>query len=327
MTFDQRVQALASLRLTDRQTRFLVTVALHSGYCLRRQYLAFAGVRYGKNVRDFLDGLVRRGLALRFTYRLDRGHVYHVHARALYRALQQEDNRNRRVASPALIARKLMLLDAVLSEPDAAWYATEADKVDLFTSRYGVEPADLPQHPFETDDEGRPHPRYFVRKLPIYLAGDPVVPHFVYLASDTSTEAFAQFLRDHRPLLGRLPGWAVVIVKPAHVPDLPDHATVFWQVLRGEPGACDPHLGRLFAIQRLVEEGHLSQVSVADLHRYREARHLLTPRRMRRLYAAWLADGDAGVASPAVGSAGVGALLIRTLPHAYEQFGSMAGVA
>jgi len=42
MTLDDRVHALASLGLTPRQTRFLVTAALHSGYCLRRQYLAFA---------------------------------------------------------------------------------------------------------------------------------------------------------------------------------------------------------------------------------------------------------------------------------------------
>ena len=74
MTFDERVAALAPLGFTPRQTRFLVTAALHSGYCLRRQYLAFAGVRYGKNVRDFLEALVRRQLAHRFRYKPNRGH-------------------------------------------------------------------------------------------------------------------------------------------------------------------------------------------------------------------------------------------------------------
>ena len=63
MTFDERVAALTPLGFTPRQTRFLVTAAPHSGYCLRRQYLAFAGVRYGKNVCDFLEALVRRRLA------------------------------------------------------------------------------------------------------------------------------------------------------------------------------------------------------------------------------------------------------------------------
>ena len=96
MTFDERVAALAPLGFTSRQTRFLVMAALHSGYCLRRQYLAFAGVRYGKNVRDFLEALVRRQLAQRFQYQPNRGHVYHLHAKSLYRALAQPENRNRR---------------------------------------------------------------------------------------------------------------------------------------------------------------------------------------------------------------------------------------
>ena len=65
MTFDERVRALESFRFTPRQARFLVTVALHGGYCLRRQYTAFAGVQYGRVVREFLDGLVTRRLASR----------------------------------------------------------------------------------------------------------------------------------------------------------------------------------------------------------------------------------------------------------------------
>jgi hypothetical protein len=36
-TIDARVRALDPWRLTPRQARFVVTVALHSGYCLRRQ--------------------------------------------------------------------------------------------------------------------------------------------------------------------------------------------------------------------------------------------------------------------------------------------------
>ncbi len=111
MTFDERVTALAPLGFTPRQTRFLVTAALLSGYCMRRHYLTFAGVRHGKNVRDFFETLVRRQLAQRLRYRPNRGQIYHLHATALYRALAQRDNRNRRQASPALIARKLMILD------------------------------------------------------------------------------------------------------------------------------------------------------------------------------------------------------------------------
>ena len=154
MTFDERVAALAPLGFTPRQTRFLVTAALHSGYCLRRQYLAFAGIRYGKNVCDFLEALVRRHLARRFRYQSNRGHIYHLQAKALYRALAQLDNRNRRHVSPAVIARKLMLLDAVLTVPDAEWYATEEDKVALFTGERGIPLRDLPQRVYTPTHRG-----------------------------------------------------------------------------------------------------------------------------------------------------------------------------
>ena len=105
MTFGDRVAALEPLGFSERQTEFLVTVALHSGFCLRRHYMAFAGLKYGAGVRDFLDRLVTRGLARRSQFRADRGHVYHLHHAHIYAAINQDDNRNRRRTSPALIAR------------------------------------------------------------------------------------------------------------------------------------------------------------------------------------------------------------------------------
>jgi hypothetical protein len=44
-----------------------------------------------------------------------------------------------------VIARKLMLLDYVLSVPEASWYATEDDKVVVCTRHLGVALADLPR--------------------------------------------------------------------------------------------------------------------------------------------------------------------------------------
>jgi hypothetical protein len=36
-------------RFTERQARFLVTVMLHAGVCVPRQYASFAGVAYHAN--------------------------------------------------------------------------------------------------------------------------------------------------------------------------------------------------------------------------------------------------------------------------------------
>jgi hypothetical protein len=335
MTFDERVVALAPFGFTPRQTRFLVTAALHSGYCLRRQYLAFAGVRYGKNVRDFLEALVRRQLAHRFRYQPNRGHVYHLHAKALYRALAQPDNRNRRQVSPAVIARKLMLLDAVLTVPDAEWYATEEDKVALFTRERGIPLADLPQRVYApTHRRGPTTTRYFMHKLPVYLAPDRAVVHFVYLVNDDSGHGLAQFLHDHVRLFSALPAWSVVAVCPRGLHGLPACRTVFdrfavttWRPVTAE-GLDDVRW--FFATRQLVEGGDLRSLSVADLNRFRDARPRFASAQMEALYGAWLARGerafDRGNGRAQEMPAPADQFLLRELPSTYSQFGSFPGV-
>ena len=59
MTFDDRVRALEPLGFSERQTRFLVTVALHSGFCLRRHYMAFAGLNTAPGSDTFSTGSSR----------------------------------------------------------------------------------------------------------------------------------------------------------------------------------------------------------------------------------------------------------------------------
>lgn len=329
MTFEERVAALQPLGFTPRQTRFLVHVALHSGYCLRRQYTTFAAVRYGKNVRDFLDGLVARGLALRFTYRSDRGHVYHVHARSLYRAIGQEDNRNRRHASPALIARKLMLLDFVLSLPAVDWYATEEDKVSLFITRFDVPLVDLPRRVYEAaGQQGDRTIRYFIDKLPIYVDGDPPTVHFVYLATGGNAQAFEHFLRDHARLFGRLSAWSVVCVHPGDVTsELPLEAVFRRSVMEPCGLLSRPDMEQYFSAKRAVERDDFAHLSVEDLGRFRAARRRFETAELERLYLAWLERGSEALDDIPAANRSTGLLSFHVLPHAYEQFGSLAGVA
>lgn len=63
LSFDDRVKDVADLGLPDRQARFLVTVMLHAGVCVPRQYARFAGTAYGHTVNDFFDKIVLRGYA------------------------------------------------------------------------------------------------------------------------------------------------------------------------------------------------------------------------------------------------------------------------
>jgi hypothetical protein len=338
MTFEERVRALTPFGFSDRQTRFLVTVALHSGFCLRRHYAVFAGLQYGQGIRDFLDRLVRRRLASCVTFRRDRGLVYHVHASTLYEAIGQDDNRNRRATSPALIARKLMLLDYVLGAPLTEWYATEQDKVALFTRRFGLRLADLPHRLYRAQPPGAESTtRYFIHKLPIAVTGDPAVVSFVHLVTDTTGRAFRQFLEDHARLLARLPDWRIVAVYPPDLHGLTAGEVVFRQfaeaIRRPRPASEVALLRQYFQTRDVQERGDITRLSVSDIDALRAARHRYSAPAFERLYRQWQRDGEAAFSdrsADAVAAAietGRGQLLTSRLLVRYDRFGTRAGVA
>ncbi|MEO8256846.1 MAG: hypothetical protein ABI868_05810 [Acidobacteriota bacterium] len=269
---------------------------------------------------------------------LELGHdaqLYHVHARSIYRALQQDDNRNRRRTSAAAIARKLMILDFVLGEPGTEWYATEADKVAFFTQRLGVPPRDLPQRRFASDDQRLTSTtRYFVHKLPIGVAGDPPRLHFVTLALDPSGQGLASFLHDHARLLSHLPDWTIVAVGPKGWAGETGCRPQFDRYVAGIPAtsmAWDRReVARYFVTRRAVDANDLAHLSVTDLNHCREARRQFADPIVETLYARWLVDGDRVLNEWSAGSltrvVSRGALRACELPYTYEQFGDEAGV-
>jgi hypothetical protein len=58
-----RCQALEMLGYTPRQAQFLVLVALHAGYFLRRQYVAFTGTPHGQAAVRFLAQCVAESMS------------------------------------------------------------------------------------------------------------------------------------------------------------------------------------------------------------------------------------------------------------------------
>jgi hypothetical protein len=310
-------------------------VALHSGYCLRRQYSAFAGIRYGKNVCAFLESLVARGLAERFTQRADRGHIYHLQARSLYRALGQDENRNRRTASAALIARKIMVLDYVLSHADIHWLSTEDEKVDLFATRYGVPPSDLPQRVFAASDTGTSSTtRYFLHKWPIAVTGDPPVACFVCLVTDTAGRGLAQFLKEHSRLFVWLPAWTVLAIgaSPTGLRACDAAFQRHQQQPKATVMASPEDLTWFFRTRHAVDQGDVSGLSVAAIDRFRTLRELLRGPVFDEVYLEWCRHGDWALrnhveVAPGPALRSVGTLVTELLPFDYSQFGSLPGVA
>ena len=83
MMFDERVEAVAKLGVTERQARFLVAVMLHAGVCVPRQYARFCGIVHGAKTRKFFAKLVRLGYAAMYDCRHNRARIYHLNQRAL----------------------------------------------------------------------------------------------------------------------------------------------------------------------------------------------------------------------------------------------------
>jgi hypothetical protein len=79
-----RVSALREYGLTLRQREFLVTVMVHSGCFLERQYCEFSSTVRGQNSREFMARLVARGFVRTIEPGpIRRGRLYHVHHKPL----------------------------------------------------------------------------------------------------------------------------------------------------------------------------------------------------------------------------------------------------
>ena len=213
MNLEHAIHTIAKRGFTDRQARFLVLVARHSGVCVMRQYSSFAGIVFGQKTRKFFAKLVRLGFVSTYDCAHNRGRVYHVRHRAIYEAIGEPDSRLRRPPGVPRALERLMLLDAILENPESIWMSSSAEKVDYLSSR-GISTDDAPHLIIRQGDQRRV--RHFPDRLPIgvHPSGHVV---FVYLHADPMRDEFRDFLQRHAPLLERLPAWTIRIVVPAHL--------------------------------------------------------------------------------------------------------------
>lgn len=154
MNLEHAVQTIAKRGFTDRQARFLVLVARHSGVCVMRQYSSFAGIVFGQKTRMFFAKLVRLGFVSTYDCAHNRGRVYHVRHRAIYEAIGEPDSRLRRPPGVPRALERLMLLDAILENPERIWMSAPAEKIDYFSSR-GIPTDDAPRLVIRQGDQQR----------------------------------------------------------------------------------------------------------------------------------------------------------------------------
>jgi RimJ/RimL family protein N-acetyltransferase len=267
--------ALEMLGYTARQSRFLVHVALHGGYFLRRQYVAFSGTGHGLAAVRFLAQCVARDHVRALPYGRQ-GHVFHLFARPLYAAIGEEDNRNRRPAEWDAVMRKLMTLDFVLAHPTARFLATEKEKAALLRER--LIPSDVwphrsypPRHA-----SGRVTTRYFVDKMPWYQQGDDTRVWIAYVDTERTLQGFQTFLDQYRALLASLPS-GVTYVAPTAWHGVIQHA--FTKALESRDLRIVGRFMDYCELRRTIDEAHSNWPLTPDQRRrFREQRaEFLTP--------------------------------------------------
>jgi hypothetical protein len=307
MTNEERIFALQNCGYTHRQATFLCTVALHSGYFLRRQYHKFLGQKPGASA----ERLIERGRAkghIRIHSSANRTLIYHLGARCVYEVLDDEDNPNQRWRQPSSIKTKLMGLDFVLAHPQYRYLATENEKLDFFCSTLGLERDCL----FARDYRSR-HPesptrtRYFVDRFPIFVTGTatdlrPLVSFCYVDGARAKPCGFATYLEHYRAMFSCLPSIEVVYV--AIDPQIfPKAERVFAQYVRASPHRPeDPLLARLrehFRVRELFERQGSRCLDQQRLDCFRDELEEYRGPKFEALYQQWKREASLGICANA----------------------------
>jgi hypothetical protein len=261
--------------------------------------------------------------------RHNRARIYHVNQRALYATIGEAGSRLRKPVTLNHAIQRLMVLDAIVEDPDLVWLGTADEKATHLLALTRIAESDLPHI---SVGEGDSHTvRYFPDRLPIGIhpAGRGVV---VYVVTDPTLDNFREFLERHAALLRTLPAWTLRIVVPPHFPDIAQRSKqVVWnQLLTPLKTETLDELRWYFEQVR----SHPAPSRSDDLdERFYEAREAFSVPRFKALYQAWKQDGEpvlASAGSRAISdavNAGAGCVEALKLGHRYGHLAPLVAVA
>ena len=327
MNADERVTVVSDFGFTERQARFMATVMLNGGVCVPRQYARSVGTAYGQNVNAFFEKLVKKGFAVRCACVHNRAAVYQLGFQPLYRAIGEPDSPNRKPIAAGRVVERLMLIDAVISQPELIWLSTPSEKAIFFAvAASSCPPERIPHKTIGTDEKRRVLP--FPDALPIGVerTGRPV---FLFVVNTWDADDLRAFVQRHAELLQRLPGWTVRLALPPHFAAVKER---FERVVRDElASAMSP---RTFEELRWYFEERRRQTAreKTEADRFRRAGRAFSGTRWQLLYRRWLTDGDSALdlaTSTAMRDTlarGDGVIESEVLPHSYRHLSPLASL-
>jgi hypothetical protein len=325
MTDAERIRALQGLGYDEREARFLAVAALHGGYFLRRQFESFAQLKRGRVSGEFLRKTVKAGHA-RVNVYANRTEVYHLFARPFYRAIAEEENRNRRSRPPLSIKAKLMALDYVLGHRSHHYLATEQEKVDYFVLTLGIDSSKLPAKTYPSGARELGTRRYFVEKYPLFLSTSPLsaspVVSLCYVDEGVlSTTGFESFLNRYRRLFTALRRFRLIYVaaEQLHLRSAERKFLHFCEEL-SFPERCrlGGILGDYFWLRYLLDTSQWALLDTAGLNRLGDLTRRFRSSPMDQRFEDWKEELAAAQGS---GPVGADFETVR-LPYHYDIFGT-----
>jgi hypothetical protein len=288
---DQDIAAIQTLGYTPDEARFLYLVAVHSGYFVPRQFLAFSSAKGNERSNSFVGKLESRGhVTWREYYRT--GGVYHLFSRTLYRVIGKDNLSNRKRHGVEFIRTRLVLLDFVLANLGYGYLETEPEKVRFFTETLGVPRKLLPAKTYAGGMRSEPTLCYFVDKFPLFLdCPDPSCSHvvtFSYVDPGQATLAgFANHLRAYLPLLRQLETFSFLYIANSSV-HFAAAERCFSAVVRAQLEAdFSTEILRYFRLRNAWELKKYGSLSATDIEWLKEAMQRFHGDRFEGSYQAW----------------------------------------
>ena len=215
-------------RLGRRAAEWTAFAALHAGVFTRLQLRAWLASPAPNVERAEASRIIAslRDLDLATEEELAGiGGCVHIHAKQVYRALGETDNRNRRRPGREKAIERLLCLDYVLDHPDEAWLPTEGGKRQA-CEEAGIDRETWPRKVYPARDGESETTRYFVEKFP--LAVDPESRSTVAacVSPGSTTARLRNWLETYGPLLEALgrAGFSLTLVHVSSQPALEQSA-------------------------------------------------------------------------------------------------------
>jgi len=285
------LDALKALGYTEQEARFLYIVATHSGYFTARQFLAFTGAHWGKRTTTFWSKLHTSKHARTECFPKS-GTVYHLFSRRLYRQIDRENIRNRRVHEIDFIKRRIAMLDFVLLNQGHQYLETEPDKVSYFCTQLKIANHFLPSKIYHGQKTSQPTLRYFVDKFPMFVCSNADAPStvvtFTYLqGAEASLTEFVHHLEAYLPLFRQLSEFRFLYL--ARVDSHFEKAKEVFNSLVAIPLGSDvsADLIRYFQIRKAWDLGRYTSLTEADLIFRNQAKTRFSGQRFEHLYRGW----------------------------------------